>query len=134
MKIAFIGGSGRFGKIFKENTKLKKTLYPNKKELNILSIVSIHNYFKKHKPKVIIHAAGLSRPMSEHDTNITKMPMYQRARKGVGYLSQEPSVFTKLTVEDNLRLVLQMTSLTKDEQIQRLEKLIEDFSIGQCFL
>ena len=62
--------------------------------------------------------------------NITKMPMYQRARKGVGYLSQEPSVFTKLTVEDNLRLVLQMTSLTKDEQIQRLEKLIEDFSIG----
>ena len=56
--------------------------------------------------------------------------MYQRARKGVGYLSQEPSVFTKLTVEDNLRLVLEMTSLTKDAQEQRLEKLIDSFSIG----
>ena len=65
-----------------------------------------------------------------NDTKITKMPMYQRARKGIGYLAQEPSVFTKLTVEDNLRLVLQMTSLTKEEQKQRLEKLIEDFSIG----
>ena len=62
--------------------------------------------------------------------NITKMPMYQRARKGIGYLAQEPSVFIKLTVEDNLRLVLEMTSLTKDEQSHRLEKLIDDFSIG----
>ena len=45
--------------------------------------------------------------------DITSLPMYQRARRGVGYLSQEPSVFTKLTVEDNLRLVLQMTSLSR---------------------
>jgi len=65
-----------------------------------------------------------------NNANITNMPMYQRARKGVGYLSQEPSVFTKLTVEDNLRLVLEMTSLTKDAQEQRLEKLIDSFSIG----
>ena len=64
-----------------------------------------------------------------NETNITKMPMYQRARKGIGYLAQEPSVFTKLTVEDNLRLVLEMTSLTKEEQSQRLEKLLDDFSI-----
>ena len=55
--------------------------------------------------------------------------MYKRAREGIGYLAQEPSVFTKLTVEDNLRLVLEMTTFTKDEQIQRLEKLIRDFSI-----
>ena len=72
MKIVFTGGSGRFGKIFKDNTKLKNILYPNKKELNILSIVSIHNYFKKHKPKVIIHAAGLSRPMKIHNNEISK--------------------------------------------------------------
>ena len=72
MKIVFIGGSGRFGKIFKDNTKLKNILYPNKKELNILSIVSIQNYFKKHKPKVIIHAAGLSRPMEIHNNEISK--------------------------------------------------------------
>jgi len=77
---------------------------------------------------------GLIRPnggeVRLNGINITKMPMYQRARKGVGYLAQEPSVFTKLTVEDNLRLVLEMTSLTKDGQKERLEKLIEDFSIG----
>ncbi len=72
MKIVFIGGSGRFGKIFKGNTKLKNILYPNKKELNILSIPSIHNYFKKHKPRVIIHAAGLSRPMEIHNNKISK--------------------------------------------------------------
>jgi len=77
---------------------------------------------------------GMIRPnggeVNLNKTNITKMPMYQRARKGIGYLAQEPSVFTKLTVEDNLRLVLEMTSLTKEEQIQRLEKLIEEFSIA----
>ena len=56
--------------------------------------------------------------------------MYKRAREGIGYLSQEPSVFTKLSIEDNLRLVLEMTSLTKDEQTQRLEKLLMDFSIS----
>ena len=61
--------------------------------------------------------------------DITSLPMYQRARRGVGYLSQEPSVFTKLTVEDNLRLVLQMTSLSREEQAIRLEKLLGDFSI-----
>ena len=65
-----------------------------------------------------------------NETNITKMPMYQRARKGIGYLAQEPSVFTKLTVEDNLRLVLEMTMLTKEEQNKRLEKLLDDFSIA----
>ena len=63
-------------------------------------------------------------------SDITKLPMYQRARKGIGYLAQEPSVFTKLSIEDNLRLVLEMTSLTKNEQTQRLEKLLTDFSIG----
>ena len=63
------------------------------------------------------------------DMDITTLPMYKRARKGVGYLSQEPSVFTKLSVEDNLRLVLQMTSLSKEEQASRLEQLLEDFSI-----
>ena len=77
---------------------------------------------------------GMIRPnggeVNLNETNITKMPMYQRARKGIGYLAQEPSVFTKLTVEDNLRLVLEMSSLTKVEQAQRLEKLIGDFSIG----
>ena len=77
---------------------------------------------------------GMIRPNSGavilNGTDITKLPMYQRAREGIGYLAQEPSVFTKLSVEDNLRLVLEMTSLTKDEQTQKLEKLLVDFSIG----
>ena len=63
------------------------------------------------------------------EENITEAAMYKRARRGIGYLAQEPSVFTKLSVEDNLRLVLEMTSLTKEEQAQKLEKLLDDFSI-----
>ena len=76
---------------------------------------------------------GMIRPnegiVKLNGTDITKMPMYKRARHGIGYLAQEPSVFTKLSVEDNLRLVLEMTSLTKKEQAQKLEKLLDDFSI-----
>ncbi|HLF35177.1 MAG TPA: LPS export ABC transporter ATP-binding protein [Cyclobacteriaceae bacterium] len=62
--------------------------------------------------------------------NITLLPMYRRARLGIGYLAQEPSVFRSLTVEENLLTVLEMTNLTKDEQKQRMEMLIEEFSIG----
>tara|TARA_Y100000996_G_scaffold326843_1_gene262878 strand:+ start:73 stop:786 length:714 start_codon:yes stop_codon:yes gene_type:complete len=64
------------------------------------------------------------------DKNITNMPMYKRAQIGVGYLSQEPSVFTKLSVEDNLKLVLELTDYSKSKQAEVLEKLLDDFSIG----
>ena len=57
------------------------------------------------------------------------MPMYKRARMGMGYLAQEPSIFVKLTVEDNLRLVLQVTGMDKDSQEERLEELLDEFSI-----
>ena len=60
---------------------------------------------------------------------ITEMPMYKRARLGIGYLAQEASVFTKLSVENNLRLALEITDLSKDEQENRLEELLEEFSI-----
>ena len=63
------------------------------------------------------------------DQKITKMPMYKRARMGMGYLAQEPSIFVKLTVEDNLRLVLQITGMNKKDQELRLEELLEEFSI-----
>ena len=62
--------------------------------------------------------------------DITTIPMYKRARMGMGYLAQEPSIFTKLSVEDNLRLVLEITDLSKDEQKERLEELLDEFSIG----
>ena len=61
---------------------------------------------------------------------ITKMPMYKRARLWIGYLAQEASVFTKLSVEDNLKLALELTSLSRNEQNKRLEELLDEFSIG----
>jgi len=77
---------------------------------------------------------GMIRPSSGDiffdDEKITTVPMYKRARMGMGYLAQEPSIFTKLSVEDNLRLVLQMTTLTKSEQNEKLDQLLEEFSIG----
>jgi|TARA_B110000467_G_scaffold78005_1_gene70507 lipopolysaccharide export system ATP-binding protein len=63
------------------------------------------------------------------ETEITHEPMYKRARNGVGYLAQEASVFTKLSVEDNLRLVLQMTNLNLSQQNEKLESLLNEFSI-----
>lgn len=62
--------------------------------------------------------------------NITSLPMYRRAKKGIGYLAQEASVFRTLTVEENLLSVLQMTRLSKHDQRQKVESLIEEFSLG----
>ncbi len=61
--------------------------------------------------------------------NITGLPMYKRAQMGIGYLPQEASVFRKLSVEDNIRSVLEFTSLTKKEQKMRTEELIEEFGL-----
>ncbi len=63
------------------------------------------------------------------DVEITDLPMYKRAQNGIGYLPQEPSVFRKLTVEDNIMAVLEMTDLSKDEQKNKLEELIGEFSL-----
>jgi len=64
-----------------------------------------------------------------NDTDITKKPMYQRARMGIGYLSQEPSVFRNLTVRQNLESVLEFLSLKKSEIKRRTEQLIEEFGL-----
>ncbi|MCB9304291.1 MAG: LPS export ABC transporter ATP-binding protein [Lewinellaceae bacterium] len=61
--------------------------------------------------------------------NITTLPMYKRAQRGIGYLPQEPSVFRKLSVEDNVKAVLEMTDLNKSEQHERLEELINEFGL-----
>jgi lipopolysaccharide export system ATP-binding protein len=63
------------------------------------------------------------------DVDITEDPMYRRAKKGIGYLAQEASVFRKLTVEDNIKAVLEMSALTKEEQREKLETLIDEFSL-----
>jgi lipopolysaccharide export system ATP-binding protein len=77
---------------------------------------------------------GLVTPNEGHvfldDREITQEPMYRRAQLGLGYLPQEPSVFRKLSVEENILAVLQMTKLSKKEQREKLETLIDEFSLG----
>ena len=63
------------------------------------------------------------------DSNITKKAMYQRSRYGIGYLPQDESIFRKLSVEDNLRLVLEMSNLTKNDQEVKIDELLSDLSI-----
>lgn len=64
-----------------------------------------------------------------NDINITKLPMYKRAQMGIGYLPQEASVFRKLSVEDNISAVLEMTKLSKAEQKEKLESLLDEFRL-----
>lgn len=64
-----------------------------------------------------------------NEEEITTLPMYKRAQKGIGYLPQEPSVFRKLTVEDNVKAVLEMTNLSRAEQKDKLEVLIDEFNL-----
>jgi lipopolysaccharide export system ATP-binding protein len=77
---------------------------------------------------------GLIKPFGGHvyldDINITEMPMYKRAQLGIGYLAQEASVFRKLSVEDNIKAVLEFTNLKKPQQQERLESLIQEFGLG----
>ena len=76
---------------------------------------------------------GLIKPNSGQifldEENITALPMYRRAKRGVGYLAQEASVFRKLTVEENLLAVLEMTGLSKSDQKEKAEMLLEEFSL-----
>ena len=76
---------------------------------------------------------GLIKPSSGNvyldGEDITSNPMYVRAQKGIGYLAQEASVFRKLSVEDNIKAVLEMTNLSKAEQIHKLEELLNEFSL-----
>src|SRR6188474_1609066 len=85
------------------------------------------------KTTTFYQVVGLIKPDEGHvflnDTNITKLPMYKRAKMGIGYLPQEPSVFRKLTVEDNIMAVLQMTKLKHDERREKLETLIREFRL-----
>jgi lipopolysaccharide export system ATP-binding protein len=64
-----------------------------------------------------------------NDINITKLPMYKRAQMGIGYLPQEASVFRKLSVQDNIMAVLEMTKLSKQERITKLESLLDEFNL-----
>ncbi len=77
---------------------------------------------------------GLIKPNDGHifleKEDITELPMYQRAKRGIGYLAQEASVFRGLTVEENIMAVLEMSKKKKEEQRKKLESLLEEFSLG----
>jgi lipopolysaccharide export system ATP-binding protein len=76
---------------------------------------------------------GLVRPdegsVFLNDEDITRLPMYKRAQMGIGYLPQEPSVFRKLSVEDNIAAILEMTKLSKQQQREKLESLLNEFRL-----
>lgn len=76
---------------------------------------------------------GLIQPLSGKifmdGENITKLPVYKRAKKGIGYLAQEASVFRKLSIEDNLKAVLEMTNYSKEYQREKVETLLQEFGL-----
>lgn len=76
---------------------------------------------------------GLIKPdggiISLENDEITKFPMYLRAKKGIGYLAQEASVFRKLSIEDNIKAVLELTNLSKKDQNSKLESLLDEFNL-----
>ncbi|HTX87437.1 MAG TPA: LPS export ABC transporter ATP-binding protein [Bacteroidales bacterium] len=76
---------------------------------------------------------GLIKPFSGtvylEGTDITREPMYRRAQKGISYLAQEASVFRKLSVEDNIRAILEFTGLSREKQQERLENLLDEFGL-----
>jgi len=76
---------------------------------------------------------GLIQPFSGKifldEEEITSLPVYKRAKKGIGYLAQEASVFRKLSIEDNIRAVLEMTTYSKEYQREKLEKLLDEFGL-----
>jgi len=77
---------------------------------------------------------GLVKPLAGeiflNEQNITNFPVYKRAQAGIGYLAQEPSVFRKMTVEDNIKSVLEMTKFSKEYQKEKLETLITEFNLS----
>ncbi len=78
---------------------------------------------------------GMIKPSKGHifldDDEITRDAMYMRSRKGISYLAQEASIFGKLSVEDNLKLVLEMTKLSKKEQQEKIDQLLDELSVSQ---
>ena len=117
-------------------TRLSMTNFKcfREKELNLdEDIITIRGRNGAGKTTSFYMTVGLITPNEGEiwldNLNITKMPVYKRAQKGIGYLAQEPSVFRKLSVEDNIRAVLEMTDKPKDYQRDKLESLIQEFSL-----
>jgi len=115
-------------------------IYKNRKVVNDVSfevgqgeIVGLLGPNGAGKTTSFYQIVGLIKPHSGRvfldDQDITKLPMYKRAKLGVGYLAQEASVFRQLSVEDNILAVLQFTKLSKKDQLLKMEELLEEFSL-----
>ena len=102
-------------------------------ELNQQEIVGLLGPNGAGKTTTFYIIVGLIKPNNGdiyfNDENITSLPMYRRARKGIGYLAQEPSVFRKLTVEENIMAPLEMSNLPKAVQKEKTEQLLEEFHL-----
>jgi len=116
-------------KTYKERTVVKGVSL----EVNQGEIVGLLGPNGAGKTTSFYMIVGLVKPSSGHvfldGEDITSSPMYVRAQKGIGYLAQEASVFRKLSVEDNIKAVLEMTKLSKLEQNEKLEELLNEFSL-----
>lgn len=116
-------------KTYKERTVVKGVSL----EVNQGEIVGLLGPNGAGKTTSFYMIVGLVKPSSGSvfldDQDITVNPMYVRAQKGIGYLAQEASVFRKLSVEDNIKAVLEMTKLSKQEQQKKLEELLNEFSL-----
>ena len=103
-------------------------------ELNRGEVVGLLGPNGAGKTTTFYMITGMIKPasgiISLDSLDITSMPMYKRAMHKIGYLSQEPSVFTKLNVEDNIMLVLEMTEPSESKRKERLDELLEEFSIA----
>ncbi|MBI2419447.1 MAG: LPS export ABC transporter ATP-binding protein [Ignavibacteriales bacterium] len=129
-KILHTLGSKDLVKIYKKRTVVNKVSI----EVTQGEIVGLLGPNGAGKTTTFYMMVGMVSPNSGSvyldDKEVTKVPMYQRARRGIGYLPQEASVFRKLSVEDNIMGILQMTKLTSAQRKVKLEKLLEDFNIG----
>ncbi len=116
--------------------KYSKRTVVNKVSVNVKNgeIVGLLGPNGAGKTTTFYMVVGLIKPLEGkiflEDTEITEEPMYKRATRGIGYLPQEASVFRKLSVEDNIKSVLEFTKLSKAQQKSRVEDLIEEFGLG----
>ena len=119
-KIIITGGTGRFGSIIKNFKTKHKIFFPTKKELDILEINKIKKYIKKIKPNILIHLAGLSRPMKIHEENIIK---------SINLNIIGTANITKICSEENIKLIYFSTHLFIQEKKEIIQSQIQYFQL-----